>query len=364
MRRRVLVLVTLAAAVSVGVLASAGPAAARKAPPEFIGLVPQNTLSTADLDRMARGKVGVVRFPLKWEEFEPSDDDFSFAASDRLIGNIAAQGIRPFPTVSGVPRYVGGDALALPVASASQRAQWQEFLRAVANRYGEGGTYWTSVYPAQHPGAPPLPVKTIQIWNEENGPKHTHFPNPAQYAELVKISHTAISSQDPSMQVLLGGMFGTPTGEGGIKAWTFVKRLYGTPDVKGSFDGIALHPYSPDIKGIKKQIKKMRKALKQNNDKGKRLWLTEIGWGSKKGGTTSRLGVGKKKQAKLVKKSFKLLLNKRGKWKIGGVLYYTWRDLPRGASPCDWCASAGLFNASGSKPKPAWKQYVKFTGGS
>ena len=47
-----------------------------------------------------------------------------------------------------------------------------------------------------------------QIWNEQNGPKHAHFPNPGLYAELVKISHEAISSQDPSIEVLLGGMYG------------------------------------------------------------------------------------------------------------------------------------------------------------
>jgi hypothetical protein len=361
MPRRLLILATAVAAAMLGALALAGAATARKAPPEFLGLVPQNSVTSADAKRMGRGNVGIVRFALKWEAVEPTDDNFDFAAFDRLIGNLAAEGIRPFPTVSGVPRYVDPDALRLPVDTATEKSQWREFLRAVTDRYGQGGTYWTSVYPTQHPGAPPLPVKTIQIWNEENGPKHVDDPNPGRYAELVKISHAAISGEDPSIEVLLGGMFGTPTGKGAIKAWTFIKRLYGTPDVKESFDGVALHPYSPDIEGIEKQVKKIRKTLKQRNDKGKKLWLTEVGWGSKKKG---RLGVGKKKQAKLVKKSFKLLLRKRGKWKIGGALYYTWRDLRRSESPCDWCASAGLFNVSGSKPKPAWKQYVRFTGGS
>ena len=131
--------------------------------------------------------------------------------------------------------------------------------------------------------------------------------------------------------------------------------------MKESFDGVALHPYSPDVEGIKKQISKMRKVLKKKKDKGTKLWLTEVGWGSKKKG---RLGVGKKKQSKLLKQSFKLLIKKRGRWKIGGVLWYTWRDLPKNESPCDWCATAGLFNTGGSKAKPAWKQYVKFTGGS
>ena len=361
MRRRLAALATVVALVSFGALALAGPAAARKAPKEFLGLVPQNAVTSQDAERMGRGKVGIVRFPLKWEAVEPTDDQFNFSAFDRLIGDLAAEGIRPLPTVSGVPGYVDPDPLGLPVDNASQKAQWQEFVGAVVARYGQGGSYWTTVYPTQHPGAAPLPVKTVQIWNEQNGPKHATNPNPNLYAELVKISHDAIASEDPSAEVLLGGMFGSPRGGGGIKAWKYLKRLYSTADVKGSFDGVSLHPYSPDIKGIKKQIGKMRKALKQKKDKGKRLWLTEVGWGSKKKG---RLGVGKKKQAKLLKQSFKLLIKKRGKWKIGGVLWYTWRDLPKNEAPCDWCATAGLFNTGGTKAKPSWKQYVKFTGGS
>jgi len=361
MRARSLALATVVALTSLGALALAGPATARKAPREFLGLVPQNSVTSEDAERMGRGNVGIVRFPLKWEAVEPTDDEFDFTAFDKLIGDLAAEGIRPLPTVSGVPAYVDSDPLALPVDNASQKSQWQEFLRAVAARYGVGGTYWATVFPTQHPGAQPLPVKTVQIWNEQNGPKHAHDPNPKLYAELVKISHDAISSEDPSAEVLLGGMFGTPRGGGGIKAWKFLKRLYGSAGVKQSFDGVALHPYSPDLNGIKKQIKKMRKALKQKKDKGTKLWLTEVGWGSKKKG---RLGVGKKKQAKLLKQSFKLLLKKRGKWKIGGALWYTWRDLSKAQAPCDWCASAGLFNTSGSKAKPAWRQYVRFTGGS
>ena len=364
MRRRAAAVATVLALVSVGALASAGPASARKAPKGFLGVVPQNPINEItrqDAERMRRGKVGVVRFPLKWDAVEPIDDLFDFAAFDRLIGNLAAEGIRPCPTVSGVPPYVDPDPLRLPVDNATEKAQWREFLRAVINRYGQGGTYWESVYPTQHPGARPLPVKAVQVWNEQNGPKHAHDPDPRRYADLVNISHTAIASQDPSIEVLLGGMFGTPTGKGAIKAWTFLKRLYGTAGVKESFDGIALHPYSPDVKGIKAQIAKMRRTLKKEKDKGTKLWLTEVGWGSKKKG---RLGVGKKKQAKLLKQSFKLLIGKRGKWRIGGVLWYTWRDLPKPQAPCDWCATAGLFNTAGTKAKASWKQYVKFTGGS
>jgi hypothetical protein len=57
-------------------------------------------------------------------------------------------------------------------------------------------------------------------------------------------------------------------------------------------------------------------------------------------------------------------LKRRGQWKIGGVLWYTWRDAPAADAPCDWCVTAGLFGQTGFDPKPAYTRYVRFTGGS
>ena len=362
------VTVTVAA---LGTLAAAGSASA--APPEFFGLVPQGAApSGSDIQRMGQGNVGTVRLLLNWDAIEVSDDQFDFAASDAYIGNLAAAGIRPFPFVWGTPGFVSSTHLQMPVATAAQKAEWDEFLRRVAGRYGAGGQFWNTVYPAQHPGAAPLPVQTIQIWNEQNAPKHVLNPSPSGYAELLRISDQAIGAVDPSIEIALGGMFGRPTGTavtggsaqeagrgGAIKAWSFIKQLYKTKGVKAYFDGVSLHPYSPGLKGIKDQVLKIRKVLKKKKDKKTKLWITEIGWGSNKAG---RLGVGAKKQPKLLKKSFKMLLKKRRKWKIPGVLWYTWRDVA--GAPCDWCGSAGLFPASGLDPKPAWSKFVRFTGGT
>ncbi|HSJ17885.1 MAG TPA: beta-galactosidase [Solirubrobacterales bacterium] len=393
-------LVALVGVLSLTALPSAAPAEA--APKEFFGVVPQNSVTSSDAQRMARGGVGVVRFPLKWEPVEPTDDEFDFGALDRLIGTLAANGIRPLPIVSGVPAYVDHDPLALPLDSSADKSQWQEFLRAVVNRYGEGGSYWTTAYPTQYPGAEALPLRTVQIWNEQNGPKHAHYPNPGLYAELVKISHTAIASEDPSIEVLLGGMFGTPTGEGGIDAWDFLDAVYRS-GAKESFDAIAVHPYSPDIKGIKQQVntmrkviaryadaaakkkfKKAKKSLKRAKKRGSKakvrkakkrvkkarrglqtadIWVTEIGWGSE-GASTSRLVKGLEGQARLLRKSFQLFEKKRKKWRISGVLWYTWRDRSAFGAPCDWCASAGLFRQDNVTAKPAFNEYVRLTGGS
>jgi Glycosyl hydrolase catalytic core/Beta-galactosidase len=361
MRRRAFALTALLAVVSVGALAGAGTAAAA-GPPGFFGLVPQGEEpSNADIERMGRGNVGMVRLVANWGLIEPTDDAWNFGALDDYIGELAESGIRPFPVLFHTSPFVGSDDIRLPVHSAKDKEEWKEFVAMVVDRYGPGGAYWTTQYEIDHPGAEPMPIEALQVWNEQNGSKHARDPNPSEYAELVEISNEAIDGVDPGVEVVLGGMFGSPRGGGGIPGAKFLKRAYGSAGFKEAFDGVAVHPYSPDVDGIEEQIEDIRKVLKKKKDKGADMWLTELGWGSSKKG---RLGVGKKEQAKLLKQSFRLLLKKRGKWHVGGVMWYTWRDLPKGESPCDWCSSAGLFKTNGTKPKPAWKQFVRFTGGS
>lgn len=358
MPRRISTFTALAATLTVGAFACASPALA--APAGFFGLVPSTTPSASDVKRMGQGKVGTVRILANWAAIEPTDDTFKFTALDSYIGNLAASGIQPYPYVYGSAPFVNPNVSRLP-QSAKDLAEWEEFVRAVAARYGPGGTYWSTVYPVQHPGAAPKPVDDWQVWNEQNAPKYTDPVSTSVYAKVVAATDTALDAVDPGANVVLGGMFGKPTGAGGVKAWTFLKRLYKEPGAKETFDAVSLHPYSPDIKGLQKQIEKIRKTLKQKKDKGAKLWITELGWGSDKGG---RLGVGSKQQGKLLKDSFKLLNKKRGKWKIGGVQWYTWRDSSSATTDCDWCASAGLFPRTGDDFKPAWRSFTKFTGGS
>jgi hypothetical protein len=240
-------------------LASATPAQA--APKEFFGLVPQNSVTSADAQRMAQGGVGVARFPLKWEPVEPNDDQFDFVALDRVIGTLASNGIRPLPIVSGVPAYVDHDPLALPRDSSADRAQWQEFL-PLRRR----GQLLDGRLPDRVSRRPAAAAEDAADLERAERPQAHPLPESGLYAELVKISHAAIASEDPSIEVLLGGMFGTPTGEGGIEAWDFLDAPYRSPGAKESFDAVALHPYFPDIKGIKEQVNRMRKVIARYAD--------------------------------------------------------------------------------------------------
>jgi polysaccharide biosynthesis protein PslG len=354
--RRLSCLAAVIAAVSITALTAAS---AMAVPREFYGIAGEGFHPKSEVDRMGEANVGTLRFLIGWPSVEPSDDQFDFTKIDRHVGDLAAAGIRPLPFVWGTPAFVSSNTLEMPVGSQADKSQWQQLLRTLVDRYGPGGTYWTTVYPTDHPGEQPMPITTWQIWNEENGEKHASNPSPAQYAELLKISHPAITGEDPNAQIVLGGMVEAKSNRGErIPASKFLKKMYKTGGVENFFDAVAIHPYSPDLEGIEDQIGNVRKVLKKN-DRSAGVWVSEMGWGSKNKG---KLGVGKKQQAKLLKGSFKLLKRNRGKWKIDGVIWYTWRDDP--AANCDWCTTAGLLKQNGTKAKPSFKAYLKFTHGS
>ena len=91
----------------------------------------------------------------------------------------------------------------------------------------------------------------------------------SQYAQLVKTPTTRSRRARPRRQgVLLAGLFGTPQGDGASKnvMWKYLARLYKTPGISDSFDAVALHPYSPDINGLKFQLNKARKILDKHGD--------------------------------------------------------------------------------------------------
>jgi polysaccharide biosynthesis protein PslG len=354
MGRRTLLAALLATLVT---LIVAAPAAA--VPRNFYGIVPQAGSTDADFARMGQGRVGTYRWPLHWGQVEQTKGTYSWTATDTLITQLSNNGIEPRPFVCCVPSWLHSDTKVPPTGPAEDAA-WKAFLRAAVQRYGPNGTFW-----ADHPAVPLNPITAWQILNEENSSSFNHpKPDPTLYAHILEISNNAIHEVDPNAYIVLGGMFGTPHPKEppaiGIPAWKFLQKLY-KRGAKNNFDAIAPHPYGRSVADVKKQINKHRKVLKKNHDKGKDIMVTEMGWSSDKN-IDSFLGMGRKGQAKILKQSFRLLKKNRKKWNIRSVMWFTFRDHNDPAF-CVWCDTAGLFDL-GFNPKPAWKQYVKFTGGT
>jgi Glycosyl hydrolase catalytic core len=361
-RRSRLIAVAIVAATAALLLAASPAGAVSRS---FFGIVASERPEASDFEMMGDAGVGTFRFQLDWRNIQSTEGGaYNWSGPDEQFENAALNGIEPLPILYGTPEWVGANREP-PLGSEQDKQAYKDFVAAAVERYGAGGDFWQS-FAAEHPGVGAKPPRAWQISNEQNSPSYWEpKPSPKKYAELVRISDEAIDGVDQSADVLLGGMFGTPSRNKGIYSWKFLKKLYQVNGIESHFEAIALHPYSPNLAGIRAQIELAREKVKKAGDRAA-IWITEIGWGS--AGTPGQpLSKTAKGQKKLLRKSFNLLLDRRGKWKIRRVLWFTWRDPSDGTDPvgvvCGWCGSAGLLDAD-RDPKPAFHQFRTIAGGS
>ncbi|HET8862660.1 MAG TPA: glycosyl hydrolase [Solirubrobacterales bacterium] len=359
---------------ALGAGAAAAPAGA--VPADFWGVVPQVTPSPEQFQRLKAGGVDSIRISISWSSVQPlRNGPFDFTGPDAIVGAAAAARIDVLPFLLNAPSWAvpsaavpgtGGGIRApkfLPVRSGAQRSGWRKFVVQVVKRYGPRGTFWT-----ENPGLPKKAIRVWQIWNEPNFKYFVARPNPAEYGKLVKLSYGAVKAADKGARVILAGLFARPI-EAEIKqgppqayfAADFLEGMYAsTPGIKSKFQGYALHPYTGSYKNLTSRIEEVRAVLKANGDASKGLWVTELGWSSQppRAGNSFAKGLGG--QAAQLKGAFGLLRAKQPKWHVQRVYWFSVDDLK---NACNFCDGSGLF-ANGFKPKPAWKAFVRFAGGT
>lgn len=347
--------------------------ASEAVPAKFWGIVPQSVPAPTTFERMKRGGVDSVRIPIQWASLQGAPGAApDWSGVDSAIGRATAAGLDVLPFVYGAPAWAvpparvpgsGGSAqaaLRLPISGAAG-AGWSAFLQLVVARYGPSGSFW-----AENPGLVPRPIRTWQVWNEQNFKYFVVRPNPVEYGKLVKISHAAIKGVDPGAKILLGGMFARPR-EAEFKrrprqayfATEFLDVMYKrTPGVKAKFDGIALHPYTTEFQNVAPQIEEVRSVMKAHGDAATGLWITELTWSS--GPPDNGFAKGPRGQVKQLKGAFAALTRNAVKWRLKGVYWFSLEDV-KGA--CNFCDGSGLFTEA-LVPKPSWRAFVRFTGGA
>jgi hypothetical protein len=349
-------------------------AAAQAVPSTFWGVVPQTTPSEEQFQRLRRGGVDSVRVPFEWGAIQPQRGAIDWSGTDDIVGRAARTGVEVLPFLSGAPSWAvssapvpgTGNSLRapghLPVQGAAATG-WSSFVKQAVERYGPNGVFW-----AQNPSVPKRPIRTWQIWNEENFKYFVAKPNPAEYGKLVKLSAGAIGGVDPAAKVILGGLFALPKGcrskalpKRAYCAADFLDEMYRTtPGIKAKFDGVALHPYSYFYPELTPRIEEFRSILKENHDAGKGLWITELGWSSRPPTRSNLFAKGLGGQASQLKGAFSLLERKQVQWKLQRVYWFSVDDQEHA---CNFCDGSGLFG-EGFVPKKSWLAYVKFAGGT
>jgi hypothetical protein len=324
------------------------------APRRFFGLQAWQMPSAADFDAMGRGRVDVFRFNLEWSSVEPIAGRRAWARYDAMMDAAARNGIELLPVLYGTPAFAAPRRTDPPISSEARRA-FARFVTDAVRRYGRGGAFWR-----EHAELPYMPITTWQVWNEPNFAAYWYGePDARAYASLVRLAHSAIRAADPKARVMLAGL---PESRGGVPIVRYLDALYRVRGSRTLFDVVAVNPYAYDQSGVVGALERVRGVMDRHGDAGKSIWLTELGWAT--GGPSSPFRTSQAGQARRLTQTYRLALRLRRRYRVGAVVWFSWRDRPLAIGERDWWAPhTGLYSASG-RPKLSWYAFTDLTGGS
>lgn len=276
---------------------------------------------------------------------DDANDPFDWTPFDFYVGETAKAGIDMLPFAYGVPPWISTLNSTTPFVSKAAMKGWNVLLKAMVERYGPDGEFWSL-----HPEIPYHPVRVWQVWNEPNSrtwwqPK----PDPKEYGKLLVESAKTIHSVDPQAEIMTAGIVAKPTNAAAIPGNDFIKALFKSKAARKQTDIVAFHPYAPTVSQVEKQLSEARGVLKKAGMAKTPLWVTELGWGSK-GPKDHPLIMTEDQQQRALQGVLRMAADERKPLGLGRFLWYHWQDTPDDPL-CLWCQSSGLIEANGT-PKP------------
>jgi hypothetical protein len=293
----------------------------------------------AHLNAMASGGVRAVRSDATWAAVEPNPPingihSYNWSNADAVIGALAQRGLRWQPVLDYSAKWasqIPGDEHAPPKSVDDYAA----YARAFAARYGDGGLFWTL-----HPELKALPVRSYEIWNEENLQYFWHTGvDPNGYADLYAAARQAIHAQMSSAQVMVGGL-----SPGGTDAPKYIEAMENhRPDLRGNLDAVAIHPYASSEPAAIALIVRLRWGLWYLGSVNAPIVANEFGWST--GGSAATTDAARAQQ--LAQLTSDLARSDCG---VTGIAPYTWlgNQAAGGAE-----AGFGLVDASGTQSQAA-----------
>jgi polysaccharide biosynthesis protein PslG len=288
-----------------------------------------------------------TRIHVQWrqvESFPDVYDQWQLANLDNAVDRSRAAGANVILMVYNAPSWASGsDASNVP----RDPATFARFVGVLARRYmGRVAAY--------------------EIWNEENYRRFwSTGPDPEAYARLLRSSYVSIKAVDPSAKIVFGGL--------STADYRFVEAAYDA-GAKGSFDVMAVHPYtycgtsgpSEIRRGSNGRItrdsflgyREVRASMLARGD-DKPIWLTELGWNTSSEPCNPAAGmwqggVSEKTQARYLSQAFRLI---DGDAYVEVAIVY---DIRNGVGDADTPeAQYGLLHRDYS-PKPAYDAFKRY----
>jgi len=332
------------------------PAAAQAGTPAgFVGMTSEDVLAGGSgyraqtLSTQRASGIGLLRQKFDWAVIESSPRRYELGWYDGYVLDAARHGMRVLPILFNAPSFYvrqRGRAACPP----RRMAAMGRFARKLVRRYGPRGSLWR-----QNPGVRKVPIKSWQIWNEPNLRIYwCGRPRARAYARMLRVVGKSIRRVHRRAEIVTAGL---PPSElsGTVPLPRYIRQLYRAGGRRW-FSTLAINSYAKNHRELGRLLRGVRRIMNRHGDWRARIWLTELGWGDS--GPRHRFVVGARGQAKRIARSFRYLRRSRGRLRLRGVVYYSWRDgHPYPPNYKDmWGLHTGLLRVDGS-PKPAYRAF-------
>lgn len=318
-------------ALLVGLLLAA-PAQARSVPRGWLGVQADGPLTQpggafeGEWDRMRASGAESVRVAFDWREAQPTAvAPADFTRIDAIVASAARRGLPVLPVVHRTPAWAAARPGDGPASAPRGTGDYTRFLTALVGRYGPQGSLW-----AERPELPRLPIREWQVWNEPNLTRYwTSQPFAKPYVALLRASRRALRAADPGSKTILAGL---PN-----ESWIALRAVYKAGG-RGSFDAVALHPYTGRPRNVIRLIEFARREMRRYHDGARPVWLTELSWPASQGKTGGVPGfvTDEQGQASRLKLALSLLAKERRRLRIAKVVWYTWISVEGSQNAFDW----------------------------
>jgi hypothetical protein len=315
------------------------PATPAAVPAGFVGVDVDGPVfgqnDTIDLDRqvgtMVANGVESVRVAFNWAAAEPyaswskvptMDRDeytnvdgkpFLFTQTDAVVGAAAAHDVTVLPTVLYTPSWDARDNKRGPINTPRRTGPYGGYLTALIGRYGPHGSFWKA-----NPQIHRLPIRSWQIWNEENLTYYWPQPFASSYVGLLRTAHAAIRKADPGAKVVLGALTNL--------AWKSIGQIYKIGGARNLFDVASINGFTKLPADVILYMRFMRDAMIHFNDGRKPLLATEISWPSAQGKSHQKFDFDTTEagQARDIAALLPMIGANYKSLRLAGFYYYTW----------------------------------------
>jgi len=353
--RRVLPVAVMLAAL---VVATPAHAAKREVPRGWLGVVADGPImegafgpQDGEWNQLAGSGAESVRIAFRWRAMQPKKGEApDLSTTDALVLSAAERGLRLVPVVQGTPDWAARFKNKHGGSPPRKVSYFTAFLRRLVKRYGSDGTLWQ-----EHPEVGKLPIRDWQIWNEPNFREFwAQRPFAKTFVPLMRAAYKTAHRTDKHAKVVLAGMAN--------ESWTGLKRIYQYGG-RGTFDAVALHPYTAKPANVIKLIKLARDVMRAYGDGKRPIWITELSFPAAKGKVDHPFGfeTTQSGQVKRLKTSLRGLAKQRRKLRVDRVFWYAWLTTENRSSSFSWSGLRRLRNGTivDSSALPAFRSVAE-----